>query len=162
MLHPRVPQKAVVVSAMPFARAVDIGNCDEAVRGKLLHELDDIPARNVELLCEMIEGRPRVTLPSGEIGQVRVELLSLLGNLGPLLQPLWQPHAVEKAVRVDKAEVLGSTFCVVGPVCAESIRNSRLRHVAPSLPPIVTTICDTRTLSHCLQTTYIKEIPQCH
>ena len=102
MLHPRVPQKAVVVGAMPFARAVDIGNCDEAVRGKLLHELDDIPARNVELLREMIEGRPRVTLPSREIRQVSVELLSLLGNLRPLLKPLRHPHTVKQAMRIDK------------------------------------------------------------
>ena len=87
---------------MPFARAVDIGNCDEAVRGKLLHEFDDIPARNVELLCEMIEGRPRVTLPSGEIGQVRVELLSLLGNLRPLLKPLRHPNAMKQAMWIDK------------------------------------------------------------
>ena len=65
------------------------------VRGKLLYELDDIPARNVELLREMIEGRPRITFPSREIGQVGIKLLRLLGNLGALLKPLRHPNPMK-------------------------------------------------------------------
>jgi hypothetical protein len=101
-LHPRMPKKSVIVRAITFGWVVDLGDRNEAVRGKLLHELDDIAARNVELFRELIEGGPSVTLASREIRQVSVELLSLFGNLRPLLKPLRHPHTVKQAMRIDK------------------------------------------------------------
>ena len=63
-LHPWMPKKSVMIRAIAFGWVVDVGDRNKPVRGKLLYQLDDIAARNVELFREMIEGGPGVTLTS--------------------------------------------------------------------------------------------------
>ena len=95
-----------MIRAIALGWVVDVGDRNKPVCGKLLHQLDDIAARNVELFREMIEGGPGVTLASCEIGQVSVELLSLLGDLGTFFQPLRKPHTVEQTMRIDESSRL--------------------------------------------------------
>ena len=84
-----------MIRAMAFCWVVDVSGRDEAVRGKLLHQLDHIPARNMELLGQMIERWPSITFPPAKSVQVGIKLLPFLGNLWPLLKPLRHPNPVE-------------------------------------------------------------------
>ena len=79
-----MPKESVMIRAMALCWVVDVGCRNEAVSGKLLHQLDHIPARNMELLSKMIEGGPCITLAARKVSQVSVELLRLLGNLRAL------------------------------------------------------------------------------
>jgi hypothetical protein len=99
-LHPRMPKKSVMIRAIAFGWIVDVGDRNKPVRGKLLYQPDHIPARDMELFGQMIEGRPGVASSTGKIGQVRVKFLRLLGDLGTFFQPLRKPHTVKEAVRV--------------------------------------------------------------
>ena len=63
-----MPQKSIVIRAVAFGWDVDAGRHNEAVSRKLLHELDHIPARNVEFAGKMVERRPSVTLAAREVG----------------------------------------------------------------------------------------------
>ena len=47
-----------MIRAMAFCWIVDVGGRDEAVRGEFLDQFDYIPARDMELLGQMIERRP--------------------------------------------------------------------------------------------------------
>ena len=71
-LHPRMPEKSVVIRAVALRWDADVGGRNETVSGKLLHELDYIPARDVEFRGKMVERRPSVALAAREVSQVRV------------------------------------------------------------------------------------------
>ena len=101
-LHPGMPEKAIAVRAVALFGTLDVGHGNEAMSGKLLHELDHIPARDMELRCKMVERRPCVALATREVSQIGVELFCLLRKLWAFLKPLRQPHAMEEAVRIDK------------------------------------------------------------
>jgi hypothetical protein len=71
-LHPRMPKESVMIRAMALCWVVDVGCRNEAVSGKLLHQLDHIPARNVKFAGKMVERRPCVTLAAREVCQVGI------------------------------------------------------------------------------------------
>ena len=83
-----------------FDRIVHVGDDNESVRRKLLHELDHISTRDMELFAKMFKGWPGVSFSTRKVGEIGVKLLRLLGDLRTLLQPLGEPHAVKDPVRV--------------------------------------------------------------
>jgi hypothetical protein len=103
-----MPEKTVNVRAITFLGVVDVRDGNEPVRGKLLHELDDVSARDVKPFTETVERRPRATPSPRKIGQVCVELLGLFGDFRALLRPSRYPDAMKEAVGIDKSATRSS------------------------------------------------------
>jgi hypothetical protein len=80
-----MPEKSVNVRAIALLGIVDVGDDNESVCRKPLHELDHIPTRDVELFAKMFKGRPCVSFSTRKVGEIRVKLLRLLGDLPTFL-----------------------------------------------------------------------------